>query len=208
MDKLFDALNSRFLYDKNTYKSGLTKNNFVYQYLIEMKTYFKNVKVDAKKVVYCINGLIQTIDGLLLFVDNIFDNNDYISYLLTSRVNSDSIENTFSQIRSRCPNKSNPSVHEFGQFLAKIISMKLIDSKSINSNCIAEGGEFLNWENANFNVNNNTNSNSDQINDEHNELVNNADNSHDEEVINLLEIKNDLIEENSMRYVCGYTLFK
>lgn len=65
--------------------------------------------------------------------NKIFAAKNEVRYILTSKLQTDAIENLFSQIRSRGGNNFNPSVFEFNFIVAKIMTNRLIcNSSSLN----------------------------------------------------------------------------
>jgi len=110
IDKLFDCLNSRTLYNSNPYNCALTNNSIVKDFLSKACDYFKNlVKLKNEKVTRppCFNGFIQTINGVLQFFEE--EKNNNIIFLLTNRLNQDVIENLFSIFRQRGGYNKNPT---------------------------------------------------------------------------------------------------
>ena len=140
MDKLFDALNSKFLNHSNIFNSALKLDNPPVKHLEFMLYYLSRVDISGQ--IHWKQGLIQTIRGVLLMSD-LLKSTISAKFLLTSRLNQDVIENLFSLIRSHGGNNSNPSVYEVNYTIAKIMTMRIIFATR-NSNCDNDDDEFVN----------------------------------------------------------------
>lgn len=99
--KLFDCLNSKNIFHNNMYCRGLRENNIVKTYLIQMREYLSQLVVLSGTNVYCIEGYIQTLNGILMFSEKVFAENQNITFILTSRFSQDPLENLFSVVRGR-----------------------------------------------------------------------------------------------------------
>ena len=137
LDKLFDCLNSKSLYNANPFCSAIQndENNKVLQFLKGIIPFLKTIKLVNNKKVYSFDGMIQTINGVLILMETLFATNRDVSFLLTSRLNQDALENTFALIRSANGNNVNPSVQEFGFTLSKLLSIKHLTSFTELANC-------------------------------------------------------------------------
>lgn len=144
MDRLFDCLNSRHMNEKNMFKLPLRQNNHVEENLKEMVPYLENLKLVEKKTVYCIDGFIQSINGIISLSSDLFSPENSITFLYTSRLNQDPIENLFAQVRAKGGNNTNPSVFEFNHIVAKLMSMKIVTS-SFNKNCEDDDDYIFDW---------------------------------------------------------------
>lgn len=213
IDKLFDCLNSKELFDPNLYKCALQKDNHVYIYLQEMIHYFKNISAKTKNKIYCFDGMIQTLNGILELSKNSRLNN-FIYYIKLNKVTQDRLENLFAWIRSWCGPNTNPSVFEFCHILAKILSVKLIRSHSNGANCEQENEE----QNISLNdltvdkLDNRIQNEASSLNSINFDCWQDEDFEEDKQIIRVMEKINfdniDTIDLNSMRYVCGYTSHK
>lgn len=129
VNNLFDNLNSKNLYNSNPLKCALSNNNgLVESNLRDCSNWIKSWTV-TKNRPYCFNGLIQTINGILLLWDDLKGDFDF---LLTNRCCQDPLENLFSQIRQRREFEPNPSVMNFRQALQTIMGASL--RKDVESN--------------------------------------------------------------------------
>ena len=141
INKLFDCLNSYCLYDRNPHKCALQANNIPYEYLQDMKNYFQNLHYPVK--VYCIEGMVQTISSILGLANSVWNEKSDIFFIATAKLNQDSLENLFYLIRSRGATNSNPSMYEFNIIMSKMLSMKIITSKTMSGNCEPNEEELL-----------------------------------------------------------------
>lgn len=133
IDKLFDCLNSRTLYNSNSYKSALTNNSKVKDFLSKACDYFKNlVKLKNEKVTQlpCFNGFIQTINGVLQFFEE--EKNNNIIFLLTNHLNQDVIKNLFSIFRQRRGYNKNPTSKTLRTSFRSTCVFSLCQSKGTN----------------------------------------------------------------------------
>lgn len=138
LNNLFDSLNSKRLFDKNPFQSGLSDNNLaVIDILTKGKIIFSQlVKISKNKNITsrppCFEGMVQTINGVMaLFEDEKKDGN---SFILTNRLNQDFLENFFSIIRQRGGWNLNPSAKSF-RLAFRIQMITNLFKPSILSNC-------------------------------------------------------------------------
>ncbi|XP_041449670.1 uncharacterized protein LOC121404395 [Drosophila obscura] len=141
VNKMFDCLNSNNLSDKNPMKSALQKNNNVEKYIMEMKEYFEKCRYPSN--VYCIDGLILSMNSILLLAHEVWNENTDVYFLILSRLNQDALENLFYLIRSRGVTNNNPMLFEFNAIISKMLSMKIITSKSTSGNCEPDDDNML-----------------------------------------------------------------
>ena len=168
-------------------------------------------KSDAK----CINGLIQSINAILLFVDFSFETDPSILSFHASRFNQDPLENMFSKIRANGGFNRHPNAHQVGKIFSKIICLKLVFNTAY-SNCENDEEFIINedWNqliedcssihDVNFNS-----QNVDGTNNENNtiEIIENEDitvNLNNNNSSDFLESSS--IDENSLRYFLGFCL--
>lgn len=210
VNNLFDCLNSRSLYSSSPHKSALQKNNTVYNFLKEMVAYFKEISIklkEGKNQVYCVDGMVQTIIAVLLLVDTVTDEPN-IFFIMTSRLNQDPLENFNGQIRARVPTNNNPTLYEFNHIVAKLMTIKLIQCNSKSTNCEVDEDTYLNNLDDTMQI---IVSNSDQQTENYitiNEA--NIENSFDYNLncdIHIEKSSENIIEENSLKYVCGFIIF-
>lgn len=207
IDKLFDILNSHSLYAKNPHGNALQKGCENSIFLTDMVEYLKKTKVISNVPNYCLSGMIQTISAVLLMTQSLLTQEKF--FLITTRLNTDSLENLFGQIRSRCSTKNNISANEFSQYLSKIISSNMINTSPNNTNCEEDSSQFLSFSIIGTeNTNPTTTSALIDENDNQCEPNNNKENSYEYDIECYIERNLSLIEQNSVRYIIGFTLFK
>lgn len=212
IDKLFDCLNSKKLFDKNPYRSALQENNTISEYLIEMISYFEEIVPNTSQKIYCIDGMIQSLKAIIQLSKDMFSSYDKSNcyYILISRLNQDVIENLFSLVRYTNGCNNNPSISELNSILAKIISVKLINQEFENTNCEEDDANFLYKDLQSYSLEEYSSNeiHETDVFEETDEVSNSIIN---EIVANLnteIEISSNAIASNSERYVCGYVLFK
>jgi hypothetical protein len=116
VDRLFDALNSKYLYSKKPCNRALSDSHVeVLTALEEGYKLFKRVqKIDKKGKLSrppCFDGILLSINTIRqLFEENKHDN---YSFLLTGRLNQDPLENLFSVLRQKGGYNRNPTVRTF-----------------------------------------------------------------------------------------------
>jgi len=105
LNNLLDVLNSTTLYNSNPYKCAISEERpKQLTYLLESKSWIESLRKIKKKKREksrppCFDGLIWTINSIELLYEQ--QKEIGYKYLLTGRLNSDIIENTFSVFRQR-----------------------------------------------------------------------------------------------------------
>jgi len=105
LNNLLDVLNSNCLFNPNPYKCAISQERpQQLQYLLEARNWIEKLKKKITKKRQdtrppCFDGLIWTINSILMIYAQQYELG--YTYLLTSRFNSDVIENTFSVFRQR-----------------------------------------------------------------------------------------------------------
>ncbi|KAL4126560.1 hypothetical protein QTP88_010781 [Uroleucon formosanum] len=138
LNNLFDCLNSKTLYSFNIYSCALNEEKpYLLQCLMKTKEWWTQLELIQPinvygKVVPCFDAMIWSINAIIM----IYTQQQQLGfkYLLTSRLNQDVIENTFSVFRQRGGFNRNPTARTFRtsfRFQAKHNLMKATDS----SNC-------------------------------------------------------------------------
>lgn len=130
-NKCFDCMNKLPIYNKEKCeKVGyMDAYDFLKNHMLEF-LYSLEYKSDAK----CINGLIQSINAILLIVDFFFETDSSLCFIYASRFNQDPLENMFSKIRANGGFNRHPNAHQVGKIFSKIICLKLVFNTA-NSNC-------------------------------------------------------------------------
>jgi hypothetical protein len=137
VDRLFDALNSKYLYSKNPCNRALSDSHVeVLTALEEGYKLFKRVqKIDKKGKLSrppCFDGILLSINTIRqLFEENKHDN---YSFLLTGRLNQDPLENLFSVLRQKGGYNRNPTVRTFQAALKSNMITNLM-KPSDKANC-------------------------------------------------------------------------
>lgn len=116
VDKTFNALNSKSLYDCHPGKRALSKTNSdIMKYLKEVVIEFGKLKKQLGERLTtppCFKGLIQTINGILMLFE--WESQlDPHCFIYTNRLQQDCLENFFSVIRQKNGYNPNPTVSSF-----------------------------------------------------------------------------------------------
>lgn len=130
MNDLFDLLNGKSSDDPNPLKRGISSKNI--ELLREFFDFTMSITYHGKKV-YWINGLQQTVNGIILFFEERHKTNENFS-LMTRRLNQDALENMFGLIRANGGNNRNPTLLDFLRIVSKLLTTSLNVSFE-NSNC-------------------------------------------------------------------------
>lgn len=205
MNNAFDCMDSGSHYDKNILKRGVQVGNPAYNELKQFLSYLRSMQESTNLPRnFCVKGMVQTINGVLLLSEDISDGLfGKVEYLLTKRTHQDILENLFSIIRSKGGNNKNPSVYEFNVLMSKILSSNLI-AFSPHSNCDDDDVEFLNLDTSQTQPHT---SRTFLLPEAREETV--FDNTLFEKVINEIKITNGIsLETTAMRYFTGYLAFK
>lgn len=212
MDKTFDSLNSKVLFDpRKPHRSALKIDNVPFTYLMEIKEYIQNMKPAVN--VFCIKGLIQTINGVIGLSLDLFGSDLKIEFFLTSKINQDPIENMFALIRARGGFNRNPSLKELNFLMARIISMKIISGPQLSTNCENDNDEHVQTALNELIEYSKTQEQSDTNSQGAGEYIISKyfDNEENKDQ-NAGEISNDSntndIQDVSIRYFCGYVVRK
>ncbi len=144
VDGLFDCFNSRNLYDKKALRRPVTDASASshWSHLEECVSQLKALKVvGSNRPSPCFEGWVLSINALKLLWSVVHDEHS-VSYLLTSRLNQDSLENFFSLIRSRGGHRDNPdAVHFQSAFKQMVVKNMFVPPQS--ANCQDDCGQFL-----------------------------------------------------------------
>lgn len=141
MNNLFDNLNSRTQFSPNPNSCALSDmckdvENNLQKSVIWIKSW--RISNDTKKI-YCFDGLVQTINGILGLW---YNGKEKYPYLLTARVNQDPIENLFSRIRQHRGSDPNPSSKHFRLSLQAVMTASL-QKCSERANCEDDDDIFI-----------------------------------------------------------------
>lgn len=135
MNDLFDMLNAKERFDHNIFKRGISTQNI--EHLRSLFDYVMSLKHTGKKV-FWINGLQQTVKGVILLFEEKQATDDSFC-LMTRRLNQDALENMFGVIRAKGGNNRNPTLLDFLRIMSRLLTSSLKVSFQ-NSNCELEDG--------------------------------------------------------------------
>ncbi|KAL4096889.1 hypothetical protein QTP88_021764 [Uroleucon formosanum] len=130
LNNLLDVLNSKSLFDKNPFKCAISQERpQQLEFLFKTKSWLENLK---KKRPPCFDGLLWTINA----IDMLYNQQKLqeYNYLLTNRLTSDVIENTFSIFRQIGGYNRNPTARVFRTTFRINVKINLM-RPSIFSNC-------------------------------------------------------------------------
>lgn len=195
-DKLFDILNSSSFNCSKMYNRAFKNDDFQKEFLSDCREFFKSVKVidknnkDVTNSIKCIKGWGITIKSFELLWEKVMEVG--FKYLLSRRLNQDALENLFGKIRQQNGNCINPTPIQFQRTFRKLLCLDILNSGS--ENCQGDPDKVL----LNF-TDFPKSSAEDQISVETLTTVTVTDTDYQ----NL-----DILEQNFMRYVCGYLIKK
>lgn len=141
-DSLFDVFNSRVLRTSKKMRSAVTPSSEHHTFLRTSLDWLQKIK-QAKngKTLPCLTGWRLAINCLLNLWSHL--NTQFgVSFLLTSRLNQDCIENFFSQIRNKGGNRDNPDAVQF-RAAYRAIAVDSIFVLSSSSNCEEDIDTFI-----------------------------------------------------------------
>ncbi|CAI6371260.1 unnamed protein product [Macrosiphum euphorbiae] len=151
MNNLFDALNSKNLYDKNPNRRPMSENNDnIIKILRNSLETFKNAEKKNKKTSSqetnnnppCFIGFVWTINAVLQLYES--EKNEMGQFfLITNRLCQDALENLFSIFRQKCGYNKNPTCRTFRCGFSSICSFSLLNCTSEKSNCEEDNDTFL-----------------------------------------------------------------
>jgi len=138
MNNLFDILNSKNLYSSNNYSCAISDErpnqliflNNAILWLRNLELYRPIKRYGVK--IPCFDGMIWTLNAIILLY--LQQKELGYKYLLTSRLNQDILENTFSIYRQRGGFNNNPTVRTFRTSF-KILAKHNLMKSTENSNC-------------------------------------------------------------------------
>lgn len=131
LNVIFDLLNAKSMDDVNQNKRGINKDNI--DQLSVLHDYISSLKILEGSTVYWIQGLRQTIKGVIGMFGQIQTlDNDCV--LMTRNINQDPLENLFGQVRAKGGNNRNPYLLDFLRIISRIMTTTLLLS-SKKTNC-------------------------------------------------------------------------
>lgn len=91
----------------------------------------------------CFKGITQTINGILNFFEEEKSNNNEVSFILTNRLNQDTLENLFSIMRQKGAYNKNPTARTIRtSFRSTCIFSLCTSSKGANCENIIENTDY------------------------------------------------------------------
>jgi len=164
--------------------------------------------VKCSKKVYCLDGLIQSINGILNLFHDLIETCPSKEFLLTYKLNQDPVENLFSLIRNRGGNNKNPSLYDFNHIIARLFSNKII-AKSDFSNCENDYEDLVQVEKQVFQKEDDHQTEEESICISDN-IEQSTEVSDEDDILNCIESNpNELfVEKVSLRYFAGFILKK
>lgn len=175
-----------------------------------MIDYFVYIQSNKSYVVYCFKGMIQTLRAFIALSYDLIELSEIDQPLFSFKFNQDCVENLFSCVRGFNGHNKHPSVFEFNQIIAKLMSLKVLSNFSSFSNCEADDGEndlCENYDTNSFIQRELNNLNLDE--QEKEQLLYMSDTNEENSIyVPTFEANTDVneIEEQSMRYFAGYVL--
>jgi hypothetical protein len=144
VDGLFDSFNSRLCFDKKVLRRAICSksDSSHWPHLHECEQKLKSLKVaESKAAIPCLSGWLMNIAALKMLWE-ILQAEYSFSFLLTSRLNQDSLENLFSVIRGKGGHRDNPDpVHFRSAFKQVVVQNMFVPAPG--SNCEDDSGEYL-----------------------------------------------------------------
>lgn len=148
LDKLFDCLNSRTLFNSNPYRCALSDrcSQIKSTLITGIETMKKIIKVNhkgEKSRPPCLDGMLLTMNGIMEFHEEEKMNGK--EYILTSRLNQDALENFFSVIRQRGGYNRNPTVRTF-RTAFRIAAINSLMKAPSTANCEPDDDTYMNMD--------------------------------------------------------------
>ena len=146
VDGLFDCFNSRNLRDKKALHRPITDSSQSshWAHLQKCAQFLHTLKIDSSRAsVPCVRGWLMDINALQM-IWSVLKSEYKLSFLLTSRLNQDSLENLFSVIRGRGGHRDNPGpIHFQSAFKQVMVQNIVMPAASGNCKADAEGDCLL-----------------------------------------------------------------
>ncbi|CAI6377798.1 unnamed protein product [Macrosiphum euphorbiae] len=155
INDMFDAANSKNLYDRNINKRPISDNNtHVLQNLEKARLMFKNakkinLKTNKTSVPPCFTGIIQSTTAIMnLFQSEKEDMSQFQAtgkdyFLMTNRLTQDALENFFSLMRQKNGYNRNPTARTFRCCFGHICTYSLMQCSTCCSNCEDDDDNYL-----------------------------------------------------------------
>ncbi|KAL7289993.1 hypothetical protein TKK_0015725 [Trichogramma kaykai] len=139
INRIFDCLNARTSADSNPYRRGLSsKSTIVEDELKKSLAWLKLIYDPTKSPAF--SNLILTINGILLLWDRL--KAEGVSYLLTSHLNQDKLENFFGFVRERCGYNNNPTLTQCVKNIQYAVLVTVL-MPAVGGNCESDDARLL-----------------------------------------------------------------
>lgn len=197
IDQLFDILNSSQTFASKKYNAAFEANSFQLEFLMDCLSLFKSLEIRDKnnmnvtKKTKFIKSLIISINSIIKLFDYLRESAGF-DYILTRRLNQDCLENHFGKIRSENGNCINPTPIQFVRTFRKFQCVNLLNSGTENSE--ADFDQML------LTL---PDCKQDSVPQDKDKVPEQTD------PLNSMDYsKNEKLQKNFIRYVCGYLLNK
>lgn len=144
-DKLFDIFNSSTFNTAKTYRKPFSGEDYQISFLQESLNFLNKLKVfnkenkDITAYVKSIRCWCISIQALIILWEKLMERN--FSFILTRRINQDSLENFFGSIRQQGGNAVNPTPIQFKRAFAKLFLTDFLHAEKLN--CAEDFDEML-----------------------------------------------------------------
>lgn len=200
IDKLFDSFNSKQIYDKKKLLCSVKKDsdhvNFWHDMLKFIQSW-KFINVNGKEVhTHCKKGWLVTVKSAINVCKIILEKHDNV---FMRRFNQDALENTFSIVRSKRGNDSNPDCSQLTSCLRAVMVNNIFNSTKA-SNCEADFDKIL------ISLKDRVSSKSTNIDEifQGDGCVTSTTHDVDTSTFTVPEIPNDPVVSNVQYYIAGY----
>ncbi|CAH2104760.1 unnamed protein product [Euphydryas editha] len=147
INNLFDLLNSSKLRSPNKYKRAFSGENYQIEFLEQMLTFFRNLKLirsdgqkDVTNIMNFINGFQVSIKSLLNLHEDL--KSEDVKFIFTRRLNQDCLENFFGKVRQAGGNCQEPTCRQVSITFKKMFVTNIL-KKPQNTNCDQDFDKFL-----------------------------------------------------------------
>lgn len=137
INDIFDELNVKCLKSKNQNNKPIFRNcKKKINRLEKAIHFFLTLEVNCDQI-KCVDGFIQTIRGMILLSEIIFEEYEDVQFILLGKLNQDCLENFFSRLRGCLGNSNHPTVKDIKYLTARLFSMKIVGARFQNKgkNC-------------------------------------------------------------------------
>lgn len=139
-DQLFNCFNSGSNKSTQKYRNPFSDNSGHKAFLETCLKFLAKIKTESGNNLPCINGWQISIKALFNLWEDL--QTCGFKYLLTNRVNQDSLECLFSIIRGRCGSRDNPDPQQFRAAFRHVVIKKLFVQSQL-SNCEFDTNKIL-----------------------------------------------------------------